>query len=213
MAMNSTTPLMPPVGGTTRVVGNQAFAIAAPRVAAAPLLFDSALSQVSHTEIEALRARGEPLREGIALDANGTPTVDHAAAIAGMLLPMGGHRGFGLALMWEVLTGVLSGNERFASRSTPLVELDRPQSIAHFHLALDPAQVMPRETFAARVEDLVSRVHQSPPAAGVVRVVVPGERSAEAAAQHARDGITVPAEVLRELATIADELGIAEIAS
>jgi LDH2 family malate/lactate/ureidoglycolate dehydrogenase len=212
IAMNDGTPLMPPVGGTTRVVGNQAFAIAAPRPGGAPLLFDSALSMVSWTEIDELRERGEPLREGLALGPDGRPTIDHAAAIAGMLLPMGGHRGFGLALMWEVLTGLLSGNERFASRITPLSELGQPQSVAHLHVAIDPEAVMPRPTFAARVEALVERVHASPPAPGVERVLVPGERGAKLSARRASEGVVVPLQVMRELATIAGDLGITEIA-
>jgi LDH2 family malate/lactate/ureidoglycolate dehydrogenase len=208
LAINDGTPLMPPVGGTTRVVGNQAFAIAAPRADGAPLLFDSALSMVSWTEIEELRARGEPLRDGLALDRDGRPTTDHAAAIAGMLLPMGAHRGFGLALMWEVLTGILSGNERFASRITPLAEIGRPQSVAQFHLAIDPALAGSQADFAKRIERLIATVHTSPPASGVDRIFVPGERSAESAVGRERDGVRVPAAVAEELASIAGELGI-----
>ncbi len=79
LAINDGTPLMPPPGGTTRVIGNQAFALAAPAGRHPPLLFDSALSGISWTQIEELRDRGEPLREGLALDTNGRPTTDHAS--------------------------------------------------------------------------------------------------------------------------------------
>lgn len=205
LAINDGTPLMPPPGGTTRVVGNQAFAIAAPS-GGDPLLFDSALSAVSWTQIDELRDRGEPLREGFALDARGRPTVDHAAALAGMLLPVGGHRGFGLALMWEVLTGVLSGNDRFASTVTPLAELERPQSVAHFHLAIDPT--LATAEFTARVDALVDRVHASPPAAGVARVFVPGEQGYATVARREREGITVLPERASELAALGAELGV-----
>jgi LDH2 family malate/lactate/ureidoglycolate dehydrogenase len=207
LAINDGTPLMPPPGGTTRVLGNQAFAIAAPS-GGDPLLFDSALSAVSWTQIDELRDRGEPLREGLALDASGRPTVDHAAALAGMLLPVGGHRGFGLALMWEVLTGLLSGNDRFASKITPLAELERPQSVAQFHLAIDPTLATGLAEFTARVDSLVDRVHASPPAAGVARVFVPGEQGYATVARRDREGITVLPERASELAALGAELGV-----
>ena len=207
LAINDGTPLMPPPGGTTRVVGNQAFALSAP-TGGDPLLFDSALSGISWTQIDELRDRGEALREGLALDPSGRPTTDHAAAMAGLLLPMGGHRGFGLALMWEVLTGVLSGNERFASAITPLSELAQPQSVAHFHLAIDPAIATPFAEFTARVDALVGRVHASPPAAGVARVFVPGEQGYATVRRREREGIAVLPERAHELAALGAELGV-----
>lgn len=207
LAINDGTPLMPPPGGTTRVVGNQAFALSAP-TGGDPLLFDSALSGISWTQIDELRDRGEPLPPGLALDAQGQPTVDHAAAIAGLLLPMGGHRGFGLALMWEVLTGVLSGNERFASRISPLAELAQPQSVAHFYLAIDPQVATPLAGFTARVDALITRVHASPPAAGVAGVFVPGEQGYAKVRRREREGIGVLPERARELAALGGELGI-----
>ena len=203
LAINDGTPLMPPHGGTTRVVGNQAFAIAAPGGRHPPLLFDSALSGISWTQIEELRDRGEPLPAGLALDQSGRPTTDHATAIAGLLLPMGEHRGFGLALMWEVLTGVLSGNERFASTITPLAKLDQPQSVAHFYLAIDPSVAMPYDEFTSRVDTLIDQVHASPPAAGVARIFVPGEQGYATAARRESAGIAVA----HERATALEKLG------
>ena len=209
LAINDTYPLMPPHGGTTRVVGNQAFAIAVPRAGGPPLLFDSALSALSHTGIEEMRERGEPLPEGIALDAAGRPTTDHAAAIAGLIKPVGGHRGFGLALMWEVLTGVLSGNDRFASRITPIGDVARPQSVAHCYLAIDPRVAMPLDVFTARAEQLIDAVHASPPAEGTSRVFVPGERGDAVVERRAREGIEVSAAKIAELTSLGRELGVA----
>jgi LDH2 family malate/lactate/ureidoglycolate dehydrogenase len=209
ISINDTYPLMPPPGGTTRVVGNQAFGIAVPRAGAAPLLFDSALSMLSHTGIEEMHQRGEPLPADSALDAQGQPTTDHAAAIAGLLRPVGGHKGFGLALMWEVLTGVLSGNERFASRITPIGAVASPQSVAHCHIAIDPRAAMPLESFTARVEALIAAVHASPPADGVTRVFVPGEQGDANMARRERDGIEVTAEKVMELEALGREFHVA----
>ncbi len=122
---------------------------------------------------------------------------------------MGGHRGFGLALMWEVLTGILSGNERFASKITPLAELDKPQSVGHFYLAIDPSFAMPYDELTARVDALIDHVHASPPARDVARIFVPGEEGYATAARREREGIPVSAERARELAALGQELGVA----
>jgi ureidoglycolate dehydrogenase (NAD+) len=164
---------------------------------------------LSHTGIEEMHHRGAPLPAGSALDAQGQPTTDHAAAIGGLLNPVGGHKGFGLALMWEVLTGVLSGNERFASRITPIGAVASPQSVAHCHIAIDPRAAMPLESFTARVEALIAAVHASPPADGVTRVFVPGEQGDENVARRERDGIEVTAEKVTELEALGREFGVA----
>jgi len=208
IAINDTYPLMPPVGGTTRVVGNQAFAIAVPRDGEPPLLFDSALSMLSHTTIEEMRERGQPLPAGATFDTQGRPTTDYDAAIAGLLAPIAGHKGFGLALMWEVLTGVLSGNDRFASRITPIGDVARPQSVAHCHIAIDPRAAMPHSDFLRRVEALIDAVHASPPAEGK-RVFVPGEQGDAIVRRRAKDGIEVSEEKARELDALGRELGVA----
>jgi LDH2 family malate/lactate/ureidoglycolate dehydrogenase len=209
LAINDTTPLQAPHGGTTRVLGNQAFAIGAPAARCPTVIFDSATTAISWTGIEALIARGEPLTAGLALDASGTPTIDPAAALAGILLPIGGHRGFGLSLMWAVLTGVLSGGARFGSEITPIADLARSQSVSHLMLALDPSAWLPRERFLARVDTLVDQIHASPPMAGIQAVLVPGERAAALAAERERTGVPVVPELSARLRSLGAELGVA----
>jgi LDH2 family malate/lactate/ureidoglycolate dehydrogenase len=155
-----------------------------------------------------MHERGEPLPADSALDAQGNPTTDHAAAIGGLLKPVGGHKGFGLALMWEVLTGVLSGNERFASRITAIGDTASPQSVAHCHIAIDPRAAMPLDAFTARVESLVAVVHASPPADGVKRVFVPGEQGDANVARRERDGIEVSPDKVAELEALGRECGV-----
>jgi len=208
IAINNTTPLQPPWGGTSKVLGNQAFAIGAPNGTGPPVLFDTATTAITWTGIEKLRETGEPVPEGVALDQRGEPTTDHDEALAGVLLPMGGHRGFGLALMWEILTGVLAGGERYGPTITPLSDLDRPQSVSHFMLALDPRGVPPASAFAERVATLVDRVHQATPAAETERVRVPGERAAAVAAARQLDGVPLSATTIEQLNALADDFGM-----
>jgi LDH2 family malate/lactate/ureidoglycolate dehydrogenase len=209
VALNSTYPLMPPWGGTTRVLGNQAFAIGCPSGRHGPLLFDSALSAISWTGIEALRGRGEEwIPEGLALTADGKPTSDPVQALAGILLPMGGHRGYGLALIFEVLTGVLSGGDRFGRDVTNIHDLAQPQGVSHFMLAVDPQISIPLDQFLERVDALIDQMHASPPASGVDRVRVPGERRADVARLRERDGVPFPASRLAALRRLGEDLGV-----
>ncbi len=91
---------------------------------------------MTHVGMHGYQERGEPLPEGVALDVSGRPTVDPAEAIAGIMVPMGGHRGYGLAVMWEVLTGVLAGGSRFIDDIIMPDVFDRPQGVSRLFLGL-----------------------------------------------------------------------------
>lgn len=208
MANNNAPALMPPWGGTTKLIGNQAFTIASPAGRHERVLLDMALSEMTLVGYHEYQERGERLPEGVALDAAGRPTTDPAEALAGMMVPMGGHRGYGMAVMWEVITGVLSGSLRFLDEVTMPGVFDRPQAVSMFFLALDPEMVMPFEEFAARVDGLVDAMHASPPAPGVERVLVPGQRSAELARERMRGGIPIPVSLIGRLEEFGAELGV-----
>jgi LDH2 family malate/lactate/ureidoglycolate dehydrogenase len=208
LAINNTAPMMAPWGGTRKLLGNQAFAIGAPAGRHPPILFDSALATMSNAGILGARERGEPLPPGVAVTAAGEPTTDPVEAIAGMVMPIGGHRGSGLAIMWEVLTGVLAGGS-VAPDVGGLQPADRPMGLSMFLLAIDPAISMRSETFTERVDLLIDRIHASPSAEGVAGVRVPGERGNELAERNRRDGVPVPAERAERLRVIGRELGVA----
>ncbi len=134
MANNNGPALLHPWGGKAKLLGNQAFAIASPSGCYDDVIFDTALGEMTHVGMHGYQERGEPLPEGIALDVSGRPTVDPAEAIAGTMAPMGGHRGYGLAVMWEVLTG----GSRFIDDITMPDVFDRPQGVSMFFLAINP---------------------------------------------------------------------------
>jgi LDH2 family malate/lactate/ureidoglycolate dehydrogenase len=208
LAINNTVPLMPPFGGTGKVLGNQAFAIGAPAGRHPPILFDSALAAMSNHAIHEVRERGGALPPDVALDAAGEPTTDPAEALAGMVLPSGGHRGSGLAIMWEVLSGVLAGGCMGPDVGGPQ-PLDSPMGLSLFLLAIDPTDVMPFEKFTERMDLLIDRIHASPPADGVDHVRLPGERGHEIAEIHRRVGVAVPPDRAERLREIGRELGVA----
>jgi LDH2 family malate/lactate/ureidoglycolate dehydrogenase len=207
VAMTNAIPLQAPWGGARKLIGNQAYAMACPSGKYAPIVFDTATTAITWVGIHEYEARHEPLPPGVALTAHGEPTTEPAEAIAGLLLPAGGHRGYGLALMWEILTGVLSGGTHFA----PLPDGMAPGTVAGqstFLLAIDPSVSMKYETFLERVDTLIDRIHATPPAPGVSRVYYPGERGAEIAAARERDGIPLPPARVEELRKLSSELGV-----
>jgi LDH2 family malate/lactate/ureidoglycolate dehydrogenase len=208
LAINNSAPLLPAWGGTRRALGNQAFCVASPALRHEPLVLDMSTSAMSWVRIHESQRNGESLPVGVALTADGEPTVDPAAALEGMLLPMGGHRGYGLALMWEVLTGVLAGGERFAGNVSMPHDHARPQGVSMFLLAIDPRVAMPSQLFAERVDALIDQMHACPPATGAESVSVPGERSAATAANRLRTGIPLPPDVVGTLRALGAELAV-----
>jgi len=207
MANTNCPPLQAAPGGTTKLIGNQAFAIASPAGRHPPIVLDMATSAITLARIHGYEQRGEPLPAGVALDRSGNPTVDPASALAGVLLPMAGHRGFGLALMWEILTGVLSGSTQFFSDVLMPDVAARPQGISMFLLAINPELVMPYAVFQARVDRVIDGIHAAP-ASGNERLVVPGERSHARATRSKREGIALARATVATLSQFGEELGV-----
>ncbi len=204
--------IIAPWGGARRLLGNQAHAIGCPSGRFAPIVYDSAVTRMSTGEIDALHEQGRLLPEGVLLDSTGQPTLDPSAWISGMLVPSGGHRGYGFAVILELLTGVLSGGAVFAPDVGQPGDLTARQGISLFLLALDPTSMMPHHTFLARADTLIDRIHATPRADGVDRIYYPGERSAELAAYRQVHGVPMPRARFARLQALGDRLGVSFLA-
>lgn len=202
--------LQAPLGGTRKVLGNLAHSIGVPTLTAAPIIFDSATSVVSTGQLDVMHERGQPAPAGAVLNEKGEPTLDPLDWLKGSLLPAGGHRGYGLALMFEILTGVLAGGQRFAPNVGGPSAYGETQGVSLFLLAIDPAGIMPFETFGARVDRVIAEIHASPPGTGHERVYVPGERSSILMAWQQQEHIGIPmlAAKVTELKRLATELEV-----
>jgi LDH2 family malate/lactate/ureidoglycolate dehydrogenase len=205
--INDTPAVMAAHGSAERVLGSQPFSVGSPAGTHPPLLLDMTNSAMSMARMHEYHRRGEKLPEGVALAIDGTPTVDPMAAISGILLPMAGHRGYALALIWEVLTGVLSGGPRFGEGVAFPGNHSEPTRGSLFLLAIDPAAAMAYESFTTRVDAMIDLMHDARPVPGVDRVVVPGERSQTAARTHG-DTIVLPPDVVASLVSLGDEFGV-----
>jgi LDH2 family malate/lactate/ureidoglycolate dehydrogenase len=202
LAITNSEPYQPPWGGTTKVLGNQAYALGAPAARHHPLLFDGAATQLSMGRIRSLARRGLPLPEGGALDAQGRPTLDPVAALTGALLPSGGYKGYALSVFWEILTGALADDQPAAGR-------DGVERTSLFLLAIDPRATVGTERFLQSVDELIDRIHASPPAAGVARVWAPGERGYVTAEERRAKGVPFTAVRIAELQGLGKSLGVA----
>jgi LDH2 family malate/lactate/ureidoglycolate dehydrogenase len=208
IAAANTRPLIPAPGGAAAVIGNNPLAIGVPTAGAEPIVLDMALSEAALGKIRIAAAEGREIPPTWATDSAGVPTTDPEAAIAGLLLPAAGPKGYGLAFMVDVLTGVLSGGAFGAGVQGLYSDTSTPNDCAHFFLAIDPAAFGGADSFAARVDELAAQVTASPTAPGVDRVLLPGQLEAERHAAAEAEGVRVERSVIDNLREVATGLGV-----
>jgi LDH2 family malate/lactate/ureidoglycolate dehydrogenase len=174
IVLSNTRPLMPAPGGAEALVGNNPIAIALPSAGDFPVEADMAMSATAMGKIRLAAAAAECIPEDWAVDSQGRPTTDPAAAIKGMLLPAAGPKGFGLAFVIDLLCGLSDG--AVGAEVRPLYgDPAEPYRCSHFFLAIDVDHFPAGERFAHRVRDQATRVSQSKRGPRVERVYAPGE--------------------------------------
>jgi LDH2 family malate/lactate/ureidoglycolate dehydrogenase len=203
IVMCNTRPLMPAPGGAQRVVGNNPVAIALP----GNFVTDMAMSATAMGKIRLADSAGKPIPEGWAVDDDGRPTTDPAAAIKGMLLPAAGPKGFGLAAAIDLLSGGLSGGAVGDEVSPLYGDPARPYACSHLFVAIDPA-AFGISNMPARVGEFSEKIRASRKAAGTERIFAPGDLERENQARN-RDNCPLPADVLAKLNECAARVGAA----
>jgi len=146
-----------------------------------------------------------PIPEGWAIDADGAATTD-PEAIAGAILPMAGHKGYAIALMMDVLSGVLTGSG-FGSGVAGPYEADRRSGAGHLFVALHVEAFLAPEAFDARMEELVAEVTSGPRAEGVEEILYPGAPEARNDERQRRHGLELAQRTLLDLERLARETG------
>ncbi|HEY1365269.1 MAG TPA: Ldh family oxidoreductase [Xanthobacteraceae bacterium] len=211
MVMSSTRPLLPAPGGAEALVGNNPIAIALPSAGDFPVEVDMALSATAMGRIRLAAAAGRPIPSDWAVDGEGRPTTDPAAAIKGMLLPAAGAKGFGLAFVIDLLCGGLSEGA-VGAEVTPLYgDPAEPYRCAHFFLAIDVGHFANAAGFAQRVRDQAIRASRSKRGPGVERIYAPGEL-VWATRRASADTCRLDAQTLRSLGEAAARAGIGNFA-
>lgn len=201
-------PAMAPWGGREKRVGTNPWSLAAPAGRYAPMMLDIANTAVARGKLYAARQRGETIPEGWAIDQDGSPTTDPVAGIAGNILPFAGHKGYAIATMMDVLSGVLSGSHFGADVVGPYVPEGR-SGVGHLAVALDIERFRPLAEFCRDMDRLVDSIKSTPRTPEADEVFYPGELEARAEDHHRREGIVVPQDTIDELNAGAADLGIA----
>ncbi len=206
-ATTNALPVMAPWGGAERILGINPLAVAIPAGEEPPIVYDAAFSGSAHGKVRIYQQRGLTLPEGWALDRDGRPTTDPAAAIDGLLLPIGGFKGAGLAMIMGILSSMLSG----ASYGTELGDLangPRAGQDGHFVMAIRISAFEDVSAFKARVDRAIQQIHACRRAPGVDRIYAPGEKEFLAERENRRDGIPLPVATLADLRRVAIDLGV-----
>ncbi len=185
-------PSMAPWGGAKNVVGNNPFAIGVPSEDDPPFILDMALSVSSRGRMRDMAKQKQRIPEGWALDAHGRPTTDPLEALKGFVLPIGGHKGYGLALAIDMIAGVMTGAGVADGVKSLLQQWEEPQHVGHFMIVIDPVRFMPWDGFVARMKELRSAMLAVPPVDQSMPIVIPGDPEAEVEARRRREGIPVP---------------------
>jgi LDH2 family malate/lactate/ureidoglycolate dehydrogenase len=207
IAMSNDTPTMTVPGGRAPALGSNPLAFAVPTDERHPILLDMATSAVAGGKVFAAAALGRPIPENWIVDAEGRPATDpRLFPEAATLLPMAGHKGYGLALLIETLSAVLTGaavTRQVLSWSFADPALATNHGAAF--IAVDIAAMMPPEEFHRRVSEMIREIRATPQAPGCERIWIPGEMEWERRERALRHGIDLPADVVESLRTLGRE--------
>lgn len=210
IAMTNVAPNMVMPGATRPVVGNNPFSIAAPTFDEFPFAFDIALSHVAGGKLLLAREKGEPIPADWATDKEGRPTTDPAVAFAGYLLPLGLHKGYGLALAIDLLSGMLTGGHFLSGVRNMHKEPDQPSLTSHLMIAIDPLAIMDEEEYRQRMGDFVAEVKATPMVDTGEELLLPGELEYRRSMERSREGLLLPGKLFTDLVLLGRELGLAE---
>ncbi len=201
LAMANDIPSVAAPGSRAAVMGSNPIAYAVPAGRHPPLLLDISTATVAGGKVYAAKTRGEPIQPGWIVDGQGLPTTDPSGfPNAGALTPMAGHKGYGIALLIETLSGLLSGAAlTWGIRSWSFDEPHLPTHHGAAFLAIDIPAIAPPEEFNRRIEALIDEIHQSPRAEGTDRLLLPGELEWARYQKSMASGIPLPSDVLDQL--------------
>lgn len=207
LATTNALPSMAPYGGLERIVGINPLAIAVPAGQERPLCYDAAFSYSAHGKIQILQQKGATVPEGWATDQEGRPTTDPARALAGFMMPIGGYKGYDMAMLMGILSAVLSG----ASYGTELGSLEagaKPGHDGQFFAAIRIAAFEDVSKFKRTVDGIVRQARACRKAPGFERVYVAGELEDETAAEYGARGIPLNDVTVKDLAAAARRVGV-----
>ncbi|CAN5353330.1 Ldh family oxidoreductase [soil metagenome] len=202
---------LPPWGGMDMLLSTNPIAAGIPAGEAPPVVLDMATTVAAYGKVKAKAKAGEPMPVGWMIDRSGQPLTDPNRAGEGFLMPIGGHKGYGLALIVGLLAGTLNG----AAMGREVIDFNAdhvtPTNTGQAILVIDLAAFGGAAPFKASVDTLVRDLHASERLPGVERIWLPGEQSYGRLAEYELSGVTVVPALLDELDALAERIGIAPL--
>lgn len=178
IAMSNVDPNMTVPGARGMLIGNNPFAYAAPAGALPSVFLDIAMSNVASLKVIQAKKDGVAIPDTWIVDKDGLPTTSPADyPEKGAMQPMAAHKGYGLAVFVELLTGGLSGGGMsvLGDIVSWLFEMDKPNNVCHTFMAIDIEQFIGREEFTRRTDAMIKAMHEAPKAKGKDKIFMPGE--------------------------------------
>jgi LDH2 family malate/lactate/ureidoglycolate dehydrogenase len=203
---------MPVWGGAENLLGTNPVAFAIPAGEEPPVVLDIATTVVSYGTVKAHKLQGKPMPEGWMVNPkDGTPLTDSARSAEGLLLPIGGYKGSGLALVLGLLAGPLNR----AAFGRDVIDFNYNDSdecnTGHFLIVLDVSRFIPLSEFKREVDRHLRDLRKSKPLPGVDAIRLPGEQRAKRRVERLRDGVPLLREVIAQLDRLATELGVSPL--
>ncbi|MEW6408520.1 MAG: Ldh family oxidoreductase, partial [Nitrospirota bacterium] len=197
ICMTNTEPGMAPYGAAEKILGTNPLSIAVP-TRDHPMILDMSTSVVARGKIVLAMEKGGGIPEGWAINKDGEITTDPIEALEGALLPFGGAKGSGLAIMVDILTGALSGSS-VGKGVKGTFDMEHEGTKGDLFLAIDPANFGDYECFLDKVEDLKNQIKQAKKAKGVDEIFLPGEVEYLTRERKLKEGIPLREELIEEL--------------
>jgi LDH2 family malate/lactate/ureidoglycolate dehydrogenase len=209
-AFTNASKAMPPWGGAEALLGTSPFAVGVPGGVEGDFVLDMSPCVAARGKIRKAARRGENIPQGYALDSEGRPTTDPTAALDGVVLPMGGPKGSGLAMMMDIFGGVMSGSAFAGEVNDQYKVMDKPQNVGHWFLVFRPEVFSDGGVieFRERMDFLLKKVKGCKKADGFERIYVSGEIEAELEEKRLQQGIPYTQTEIDTLHGLAKQVGV-----
>ena len=208
MSFCNVEPCMTVPGGKSRILGTNPIAWAAPTGTNRTIMLDIATSAVAATKIFAAKNEGREIPDTWLVDDDGVPTTNpNEFPEKGSQLPMAGHKGYGLAVLVEILTATMSGAAMMSGVQSWVADTDEPSNQGHAFLAMNVSAMMPESEFHARMKTMCDEIKEADMAPGY-EIFLPGEMEWNNREKALVDGIAMPEDVLISLRGLAEDSGL-----
>jgi L-2-hydroxycarboxylate dehydrogenase (NAD+) len=199
---------MPPWGGIELLLSTNPIAFAIPALEEPSIVLDIATSVAAYGKVKTKAQRGEVMPEGWMIDAFGKSLTDPKRAEEGFLLPIGGYKGYGLALVFGLLAGTLNG----AAFGRDVIDFNKddttPTNTGQVIMALDVSRFSPVEAFKRNVDEVILQMRNSKRMHGIERIRLPGEQSHATWLERRAKGIPMNETLFKDLQRLASDLGV-----